>query len=104
VAKWLTRWSAKPVFEGSIPSRCSIIFLVFGPRYGFYLQGFEGTEGAYVECSCWGRTADPSTALPRIHVDTRGVDDLHAALFTEGRTRVRRWRREVGYPVRSVEK
>jgi len=23
VAKWLTRWSAKPVFEGSIPSRCS---------------------------------------------------------------------------------
>jgi hypothetical protein len=24
VAKWLTRWSAKPVFEGSIPSRGSI--------------------------------------------------------------------------------
>ncbi len=23
MAKWLTRWSAKPVFEGSIPSRCS---------------------------------------------------------------------------------
>ena len=24
MAKWLTRWSAKPVFAGSIPARCSI--------------------------------------------------------------------------------
>src|SRR6266702_1917525 len=23
MAKWLTRWSAKPVFAGSIPARCS---------------------------------------------------------------------------------
>src|SRR5438067_3728800 len=23
VAKWLTRWSAKPAFAGSIPARCS---------------------------------------------------------------------------------
>ena len=25
MAKWLTRWSAKPVFAGSIPARCSKI-------------------------------------------------------------------------------
>jgi hypothetical protein len=27
VAKWLTRWSAKPVFAGSIPARCSSALL-----------------------------------------------------------------------------
>jgi hypothetical protein len=27
VAKWLTRWSAKPVFAGSIPARCSNLLL-----------------------------------------------------------------------------
>ena len=32
VAKWLTRWSAKPVFEGSIPSRCSIPLAVHSVR------------------------------------------------------------------------
>jgi hypothetical protein len=33
-------------------------------------------------------------------VETRGFDDLHAALFTESRTRGRRWQREVGNPGR----
>jgi hypothetical protein len=29
MAKWLTRWSAKPVFMGSNPIRCSIILQSF---------------------------------------------------------------------------
>jgi hypothetical protein len=29
VAKWLTRWSAKPVFAGSIPARCSIKSMIY---------------------------------------------------------------------------
>ena len=33
-------------------------------------------------------------------METRGFDDLHAALFTESRTRGRRWQREVGNPGR----
>ena len=41
---------------------------------------------------------DLSTALPRISCETRGFDDLHAALFTESRTRGRRKQREVGNP------
>jgi hypothetical protein len=33
VAKWLTRWSAKPVFAGSIPARCSMRFFATGNKY-----------------------------------------------------------------------
>jgi hypothetical protein len=47
------------------------------------------------------RTADPSTPLlrssvPGISVETRGFDGLHAALFTESRTRGRRQQRQAG--------
>lgn len=30
MAKWLTRWSAKPVFAGSIPARCSKLIISLG--------------------------------------------------------------------------
>jgi hypothetical protein len=43
-----------------------------------------------------GRTAEPQISplrSPGFPVKTRGFDDLHAALFTESRTRGRRWQR-----------
>jgi hypothetical protein len=40
----------------------------------------------------------PPLRSPGFPVETSGSDDLHAALFTESRTRGRRWRREVGNP------
>jgi hypothetical protein len=39
-----------------------------------------------------------SLRAPGFPVESRGFDDLHAALFTERRTGGRRWQREVGNP------
>jgi hypothetical protein len=50
VAKWLTRWSAKPVFEGSIPSRCSIYLSRLCAQDPNYLQGSFRHQRKIVEC------------------------------------------------------
>jgi hypothetical protein len=47
------------------------------------------------------KTADAPLRSPGFPVETRGFDDLYAALFTESRTRGRRWQREIGNPGRS---
>jgi hypothetical protein len=47
------------------------------------------------------RAAEPQISplrSPGFPVQPRGFDDLHAALFTERRTRGRRQQREVGNP------
>ena len=45
MAKWLTRWSAKPVFMGSNPIRCSKAFLslsIFEESLYFFPGGHGG--------------------------------------------------------------
>jgi hypothetical protein len=49
VAKWLTRWSAKPVFAGSIPARCSIISITYG-KSRKALTPLNTTEIKYEYC------------------------------------------------------
>jgi hypothetical protein len=46
----------------------------------------------------------PPLRSPGFPVESRGSEEVHAALSAERRTRCRRWQRVVGNPVRSVEK
>jgi hypothetical protein len=61
------------------------------PAYGHPLSGSTLIQApACRGCLSTGeRTAGPSTALPGFPVESRGFDDLHAALFKESRTRGR---------------
>jgi hypothetical protein len=54
VAKWLTRWSAKPVFAGSIPARCSIEWAVEQLAQALEAGGISVTRASRIEDASQG--------------------------------------------------
>ena len=86
----MTRWRAV------LPER-----VVAEQKPFFVTLGGPKAHDSSVEKHSQEGTAEPQISplrSPGFPVETRGFDDLHAALFTESRTRGRRQQREVGNP------
>ena len=63
-------------------------------------RGVGDLDGQNIGAATLRRLQIPRLRSPGFPVETRGFDGLHAALFTESRTRGRREQREVGNPGR----